>query len=465
MRPTRPMPAATARARRPAPGPGRTRPPYRVLAAGAAAAAITVAVLAPGPAGAAALPHATQRFAPLSPLSSGTAGDRLSSVAAVPGSNGTDVWAVGYHASVGDPQMLFAKHWDGTKWTTSTTPNPDPGNTTYEALLGVAATSATNVWAVGGYVPLQTGNTLVPLAYHWDGTSWKQASIPLSSAGDGMQLTAVSAVSGKANDVWAVGGATSGVGYAGAVAEQWNGKTWKIVPTPNPPGSSAQALHGVAAVSASNVWAVGTYLNSVGVSAPFAEHWNGKTWKIVPMPNASGTGGITMAGVTAVPGSPNEVWAVGWTNQPSADINATAVAEQWNGKVWKIVPTPSEPAPQPSGPQNATSTELHGVTAVSANDVWAVGYGSYNPVIQTGSYPITWVLHWNGKAWKHVPSPNPGEIEAGGSDDQLFGAVAVSASNVWAVGMTLGGPLGAGLYPAGTLAEQWTGKKWKAVRN
>ncbi len=113
----------------------------------------------------------------------------------------------------------------------------------------------------------------------------------------------------------------------------------------------------------------------------------------------------------------------------------------------------------------AANTYLNGVTAESANNVWAVGWGSYDPVTQETAAPITWVLQWNGTTWKHVPSPNPGEIEAAGSDDRLFGAVAVSASDVWAVGWTEGGPLGGGIYPAGTLAEQWTGKKWKAVRN
>ena len=349
---------------------------------------------------------------------------------------------------------------------TATPPNPDPGNTFLEILRGVAATSSTDVWAVGGYVPQATNNTLVPLALRWDGKSWKQVSIPLSSAGNGLELYGVSAVPGKANNVWAVGGATTDLSNVAPVAEQWNGKTWKVVPTPNPASAGAGViLRGVTAVSATNVWAVGDYANSANPAVPFAEHWNGKTWKIVSMPNAPGTGGITLNGVTAVPGSPNDAWAVGYANYPSADISATAVAEQWNGKTWKIVPTPSEPAPQPSGPQDAGITELNGVTAVSANDVWAVGYGSYDPVTQGEGSPITWVLHWNGTTWKHVPSPNPGEIAADSTDNRLFGAVAVSASDVWAVGWTQGGPLGAPIYPAGTLAEQWTGKKWKAVRN
>jgi hypothetical protein len=41
-------------------------------------------------------------------------------------------------------------------------------------LSGVSATSASDVWAVGGYVtPTNLGGQ--PLIMHWNGTAWKQA--------------------------------------------------------------------------------------------------------------------------------------------------------------------------------------------------------------------------------------------------------------------------------------------------
>jgi hypothetical protein len=40
-------------------------------------------------------------------------------------------------------------------------------------------------------------------------------------------------------------------------------------------------------------------------------------------------------------------------------------------------------------------------------------------------------LHWDGRAWKQVPSPSPGGTLAG---SQLFGVAATSAAGTWAVG-------------------------------
>jgi len=64
---------------------------------------------------------------------------------------------------------------------------------------------------------------------------------------------------------------------------------------------------------------------------------------------------------------------------------------------------------------------LNAVAAVSAKNVWAVGCsGGCNG-------PDSLILHWNGKKWSKVASPDPGA-----GLDELTGVSAVSASNVWA---------------------------------
>src|SRR5436305_126985 len=60
--------------------------------------------------------------------------------------------------------------------------------------------------------------------------------------------------------------------------------TWSVVPSPNV-GSSTNVFQGVAAVSASDVWAVGDFVNSSGNDQTLTEHWNGHKWKVVPSPN------------------------------------------------------------------------------------------------------------------------------------------------------------------------------------
>src|SRR5579863_3391178 len=57
-------------------------------------------------------------------------------------------------------------------------------------------------------------------------------------------------------DVWAVGRFINSQGFNQALIEHWNGKQWRLIPSPNPP-SSTSYLHGIAAVSSNDVWAVG----------------------------------------------------------------------------------------------------------------------------------------------------------------------------------------------------------------
>src|SRR6266487_3561651 len=93
-----------------------------------------------------------------------------------------------------------------------------------------------------------------------------------------------------------------------------------------------------------------------------------------------------------------------------------------------------------------TSSHLNGIAAVSASDVWAVGF-----YIDAG----TLIEHWNGSSWKVVPSPNLGVQHV---DVSLSSVAAVSASNVWAVGSYLDVSNNTNTYK--TLSEHWNGSSW-----
>lgn len=109
------------------------------------------------------------------------------------------VWAVGSLEGGPAPRTLVL-HWVGKKWTRVSSPDPagnGPGQD--NVLLGVAATSATNAWAVGAYTSAAGLNRLV-LA--WNGLRW--AHEPSPSPGHGFaELLSVAAVS--ATRAWAVG--------------------------------------------------------------------------------------------------------------------------------------------------------------------------------------------------------------------------------------------------------------------
>ena len=90
--------------------------------------------------------------------------------------------------------------------------------------------------------------------------------------------------------------------------------------------------------------------------------------------------------------SASNAWAVG-TTSTTATVGQTLI-EHWNGTAWKQVPSPNP---------STTHSVLFGVTATSATNAWA--FGEYNPF---GPGAKILIAHWNGTAWKQVPSPNPG---------------------------------------------------------
>jgi hypothetical protein len=145
---------------------------------------------------------------------------------------------------------------------------------------------------------------------------------------------------------------------------------------------------------------------------------------------SSGLGFNVLEGVKAL--APNNVWAVGYYTK---DVNSTRPAltliEHYDGTSWKIVPSPNV------GPNSVyQSNQLYGITAVSANDVWA--FGSY--FAQSGSGEQgTLVEHWDGTSWKIVPSPNPANSSF--VVDILFGGTVIPTGDVLLVGNEFGSTL------------------------
>jgi hypothetical protein len=306
-----------------------------------------------------------------------------------------------------------------TGWTTASV--PPTGNNT--ELNGAAAVSSSNAWAVGTQFGA-AGQTPPPVAYHWNGSAWSLTPTPSLGVNGG--LTAISA-SGT-TDAWAVG-FTRASGYRATLAlyEHWNGSAWSIVPGPG------AGLNAVADLSPTDAWAVGT--NGL------VDQWNGTAWTNVPVPspNPADTFGNNLTAITAT--SPSDIWAVGeFTN---TSYTNSAYAEHFDGTSWTVTILPQ---PAISGP---SSPVLHGVTAVAANNVWAVGENEEVP----GLGITTLIEHWNGSAWSIVPSPTPGAYP-------LLNAVAArSATDVYAVGAN--SPSVNGGVQQG-LILRWNGSAWSA---
>jgi hypothetical protein len=231
-------------------------------------------------------------------------------------------------------------------------------------------------------------------------------------------------------DVWAAGFDLSG-GAVQTLIEHWNGFSWAQVASPDP-GSGNNFLNSVRAASASSIWAVGSASDGTS-SKTLIEHWNGTAWKTVPSPSP-GSGFNELNGVRVV--SANDAWAVG--DYADGGTSRKTLVLHWDGATWQQVASPD-----PGGTGN--DNYLFAVAATSPSDAWAVGEIVTSTAIQTLA------LHWNGRNWAQVASPNPG------SANELFGVGATSAANAWAVGEVTAGT------SEQTLVLHWNGSKWARV--
>ncbi|HEV2458961.1 MAG TPA: hypothetical protein VGS80_11395 [Ktedonobacterales bacterium] len=86
---------------------------------------------------------------------------------AVAATSASDAWAVGQYEGLDSLQRTLIEHWGGAQW--SYVISPSPGQT-YNILLGVSADSANDAWAVGYSSNSPTGQAEQPLTEHWNGS-------------------------------------------------------------------------------------------------------------------------------------------------------------------------------------------------------------------------------------------------------------------------------------------------------
>jgi hypothetical protein len=339
-------------------------------------------------------------------VTSFTVAGYLNGVAATSSSN---AWAVG--GTPGGKTLIL--HWNGTRWSQVTSPKPLNG-----ALGGVAAVSADNVWAVGS-IPAAS-NALRTLVMHWNGKRWSvQASAPVL-------VGWLNTVAASGNSTWAVGGF---VESDAPVILHGIGNRWYVVPSSV---SAPFQLYGVAATGASTAWADGEALPSGNAVRPVLLRWNGDVWKSVAIPLAGSNTGLL--GIAASPAG--AVWAVGAGYNRDQDPVA-AISMLWNGKAWRKVPVGALPS----------RSALDAVTFVPGGTAWAVGYdGMGNSVSSLGKALL---LRWTGHVWTPVANPDGGTLSG------LDAVAAISVSNAWAVGFKE-----AGDQTTETLILHWNGKTW-----
>ncbi|MGI9170809.1 MAG: hypothetical protein ACR2FH_11665 [Caulobacteraceae bacterium] len=307
----------------------------------------------------------------------------LNAVAALAANN---VWAVGQ-----DEVATLIQHWDGTHWTRVRRPNPGDPNTVDGVLNGISAVAPDDIWAVD-YFENRQGYAF-PLLVHYDGRKWSAVKSPDLTGS--RHLSLLYRVFARAHDdVWAVGIQEHDTLPGVTLIEHFDGTAWTVTPSEDPagpPGVGESFLQGVTASAANDAWAVGVHqiADRQFHNLAIAEHWGGARWRLAPLPD-TGTPTSRLLGVAAR--SASDVWAVGYVSTALglSDGRFAPLVEHWTGTKWVIVP--AAPANVPGSVQSPkVKSPLYSIGS-GLNDVALFPVGKGLTVFAAGQYNIKFLL-------------------------------------------------------------------------
>ena len=348
----------------------------------------------------------------------GEAGTQLSDIACWSTSG---CLAAGSYTEYSGARLTLAERWNGTTWSVARTRSPaDP----FAGLSGVSCESAARCVAVGTYVT--RSDTLATLAEKWNGGSWSVQPTPNPPGSKVSALTGVSCPT--ATGCMAVGSADTAGPVAQTLAEKWDGSSWQVVPT-----SHAGTLTAVSCPTSLSCIAVGSYFDPHGSRLPLAESWNGTTWQVLPLTGP----GATLTRLTGIACTgPSNCVAVGAYNT-SLTSPLRPLTERWNGSAWAVLANPGG-----SRQLAAVSCPRHASCMAAGSDL--VSSGPHLPTVTTA-------MAWNGTTWRVSRTATPrGRARA------YLGGVACAATTRC---QAAGGSVRASGSVA-PLAESWNGAAW-----
>jgi hypothetical protein len=234
------------------------------------------------------------------------------------------------------------------------------------------------------------------------------------------------------------------------------GGKWSVAATPSPGGTAAESINSlfdVACTSSTSCWAVGDYgiqaTMSLNPQVLFNQtlHFDGHKWTFVKPPNPAGnsTGDANLLLSVRCTG-PNDCWAAGTGGLISLPLKLRNAMLHWNGMKWAKATVPT-----PVSKGKSYINELNTLACTAPDNCWAVGV-TVKIANPPKGFDHTEALHWTGKKWTLVGTPNPG-----GPVNALVGVTCTAPDNCWAVGS-------AGTGPGRNLALHWNSKKWSVVR-
>ena len=228
---------------------------------------------------------------------------------------------------------------------------------------------------------------------------------------------------------------------------------WQVVPTPKEWGAVEPTA--VAALDASNAWAVGNYApagpakDTADEVSAVAMRWDGNAWSMEKLPDLGALGTQpTFQSVDLAPSG--DPWVVGHLSDRSG-TNLPLIL-RWSAGFWEahqVVLLDS------FAPRQAL---LRDVAAITDSDAWAVGEAATiaptddrSDTAQPAADPFA--ARWDGKAWVEVSMPGFG-------GRRILHAVSAAASNaVWAVGYDVDPATGV----AYARIHRFDGAEWSVV--
>ena len=292
------------------------------------------------------------------PSPGGATNNYLTSVSC--GAADTSCMAVGSNVPPGTSGAGLSEVLVGTTWSIKTMPAPVSGGTSWYILTSVSCPAGSSAgvgpaapgfcMAVGYY---RSGLNAVAKSFaeKWNGTSWSLVTTANAAGSGSTELSGVSCPS--STSCTAVGEYSStGTNPQTPYAEQWNGSSWTAHVPPNQSGSAITLMSGVSCATAASCEAVGQTQTAASAPQPFAEDWNGSSWTIQPTPALPTATAGTLASVSCP--SAGACAAVGYEGTyAQAGINyefvPTPLAETLAGGSWLQTLPPFTIMIDPSG--------------------------------------------------------------------------------------------------------------------
>lgn len=165
----------------------------------------------------------------------------------------------------------LAEAWNGSAWRLA--PVVSPGSH-LNFLPGVACTGQRNCLTVGAY--LNWGQPFgKALAETWNGSAWHRLRAPQIGLGSSFHAVACT---GRNACLALYSTVPAGTGKISLLAQEWNGSRWRATPTASL-GTARGNLTSISCPAVRVCVAVGDFFVDNGPTHALAERWNGRTWR------------------------------------------------------------------------------------------------------------------------------------------------------------------------------------------